>query len=96
MEYFKSSHTHRKWNYTSLKAGNDLAASKHTSTYNALHLQKIKFDSTLSLSCERWGRIITPPWLNTRSTGALDAGTAITLTATLNKEGRVRLFMAQN
>lgn len=65
-------------------------------SYNAVHLQKIKFDSTFSLSCERWGRIITPPWLNTRSTGALDAGTDITLTATLNKEGNMCLFMAQN
>lgn len=36
--------------------------------------KKIKFDRTLSLNCERCGRIITPPWLNTCSTGALDAG----------------------
>lgn len=64
--------------------------------YSELHLQKIKLDKTLSVICERWGRIITPPWLNTRSTGALDAGIAISLVVTLNKEGNAFLFIDQN
>ena len=37
---------------TQADLGSDLAASHHTSAYKLLHLQKIKFDSTLSLSCE--------------------------------------------
>lgn len=56
-------------------------------TYNALHSQKKLFDSTLSLNCEQWVRIITPPWLNTRPKGALDARTALLLLPPWTKRG---------
>ena len=39
-----------------------------------LHLKKIRFDSILSDMLARLGFIISPPWLKTRSTWALDAG----------------------
>lgn len=64
--------------------------------YAALHLQKIKLAKSLSVICARWGRTMMPPWLKTRSTGALEAGTAKTLTATRKSEGRVFMFNAQN
>lgn len=61
-----------------------------------MHLQNIKLPKSLSPICERWGCSMIPPWLNTRSTGAFDAGTAKTLISTQNSEGRVFLFIALN
>jgi len=39
-----------------------------------LHFRNTSDDRVLSAILERWGVIISPPWLNTLSTGALDAG----------------------
>lgn len=64
--------------------------------YDALHLQKIKLAKSLSDICAIWGRSMMPPWLKTRSTGVLEAGTAKTLMATRNSAGRVFRFIAQN
>ena len=45
------------------------------SELSVLHLRKMTCDTTLSLRRALCGRVISPPWLKTLSTAALEAGT---------------------
>ena len=53
-----------------------------------LHLRKMSDGNIVSDIRARFGFRINPPWLNTRSTGALDSGTG-TLSALIMLNGTV-------
>jgi len=61
-----------------------------------LHFKNTKSESILLDSRALWGRMNTPPLLNTRSTGALVACTASAFTATSCSLGRFADCCAQN
>jgi len=60
-----------------------------------LHFRKISFANNVSDILDLWGLRIMPPWLNTRSTGALDAGTLGALAAGITNLARVCRWACQ-
>jgi len=60
-----------------------------------LHFRKISFANIVSDILDLWGLRIMPPWLNTRSTGALDAGTLGALAAGITNFARVCRWACQ-
>ena len=60
-----------------------------------LHFRKISFANIVSNILDLWGLRIMPPWLNTRSTGALDAGTLGALAAGITNLARVCRWACQ-
>lgn len=69
----------------------ELPSWSHTSCFTLLCSS-----FTFAPSWEWWGLLMTPPWLKTRSTGAVDAGICRSLTTTSKRERGVYLFSVHN